>query len=101
MDCTTTYKTAWTAIGRSPFLLRGKLLRSWGKGDSKIPHSIRIDPAGNVWTVDAGSSIVVKYSPLGKKLMTIPVGEQPETKVGKTAEIELPKKAGATPLFRP
>jgi len=57
----------------------GKLLRSWGKGDYKIPHSIRIDPAGNVWTVDAGSSIVVKYSPLGKKLMTITVGEQPET----------------------
>ena len=57
----------------------GKVLRSWGKGDYKIPHSIRIDPAGNVWTVDAGSSIVVKYSPLGKKLMTITVGEQPET----------------------
>jgi DNA-binding beta-propeller fold protein YncE len=56
----------------------GKLLRSWGKGDYTIPHSIRIDPAGNVWTVDAGSSVVIKYSPLGKKLMTIAVGEQPE-----------------------
>ena len=40
----------------------GKVLRSWGKRDYKIPHSIRIDPAGNVWTVDAGSSVVVKYS---------------------------------------
>jgi hypothetical protein len=29
--------------------------------------------------VDAGSSIVVKYSPLGEKLMTITVGEQAET----------------------
>jgi DNA-binding beta-propeller fold protein YncE len=57
---------------------RGKLLRSWGKGDYKIPHSIRIDPKGNVWTVDAGSSVVIKYSSLGKKLMTIKVGEQPE-----------------------
>jgi DNA-binding beta-propeller fold protein YncE len=57
----------------------GKVLRSWGKGDYKIPHSIRIDPASNVWTVDAGSSVVVKYSPLGEKLMTITVGEQPET----------------------
>ncbi|HEY3990027.1 MAG TPA: 6-bladed beta-propeller [Acidobacteriaceae bacterium] len=56
----------------------GKVLRSWGKGDYEIPHSIRIDPAGNVWTVDAGSSVVIKYSPLGKKLMTIKVGEQPE-----------------------
>ncbi len=56
----------------------GKVLRSWGKGDYKIPHSIRIDPTGNVWTVDAGSSVIIKYSPLGKKLMTITVGEQPD-----------------------
>lgn len=57
---------------------KGRILRSWGKGDYKIPHSIRIDPAGNVWTVDAGSSTVIKYSPLGEKLMTITVGEQPD-----------------------
>jgi hypothetical protein len=25
----------------------GKVLRSWGKGNYKIPHSIRIDPSGN------------------------------------------------------
>ena len=56
----------------------GKVLRSWGEGDFKIPHSIRIDPTGNVWTVDAGSSTVIKYSPLGEKLMTFTVGEQPE-----------------------
>src|SRR5262245_38997985 len=34
----------------------GRVLRSWGEGLYKIPHSIRIDPAGNVWTVDAASS---------------------------------------------
>jgi 6-bladed beta-propeller len=55
----------------------GTILRSWGRGDFKIPHSIRIDPAGNVWTGDASSSTVIEYSPLGKKLMTIAVGEQP------------------------
>src|SRR5262245_41198891 len=37
---------------------KGKILRSWGKGLYTIPHNIRIDPAGNVWTVDAGSSII-------------------------------------------
>jgi sugar lactone lactonase YvrE len=58
----------------------GKVVRSWGKGDYKIPHSIRIDPSGNVWTVDAGSSTVIKYSPTGRKLMTIEVGEQPAGK---------------------
>jgi outer membrane protein assembly factor BamB len=56
---------------------KGKVLYSWGKGDYSIPHSIRIDPHGDIWTVDAGSSRIIKYSPRGKKLMTISVGGQP------------------------
>jgi hypothetical protein len=56
----------------------GKVLRSWGKGEYEIPHSIRIDPSGNVWTVDAGSSMVIQYSPLGKKLMMVSVGDPPD-----------------------
>jgi len=31
----------------------GRVLRSWGKGDYGIPHSIRIDAVDNVWTVEA------------------------------------------------
>jgi DNA-binding beta-propeller fold protein YncE len=55
----------------------GRVLRSWGKGMYKIPHIIRIDPAGNVWTTDAASSLVFKFTPQGKKLLEIPVGGQP------------------------
>ena len=55
----------------------GKILRSWGKGMYKIPHSIRIDPQGNIWTVDSGSSMILKFTPQGEKLMEISVGEQP------------------------
>jgi DNA-binding beta-propeller fold protein YncE len=55
----------------------GRVLRSWGKGMFRIPHSIRIDPQGNIWTVDAGSSLVMKFSPQGNKLMEIAVGGQP------------------------
>jgi len=55
----------------------GKVIRSWGKGLYKIPHSIRIDPQGNIWTVDSGSSLVLNFSPRGEKLMEIAVGEQP------------------------
>src|SRR5262249_61483565 len=55
----------------------GRMLRSWGKGLYKIPHSIRIDPAGNIWTVDAASSTVLKFTPEGKKLLEIAVGGQP------------------------
>jgi 6-bladed beta-propeller len=57
---------------------QGNVLLSWGKGDYKIPHSIRVDRAGNIWTVDAASSTVIKYSPRGRKLMTINVGGQPD-----------------------
>lgn len=56
---------------------QGKVVRSWGKGLYKIPHSIRFDPAGNVWTVDAASSMVYKHTPEGKKLLEISVGGQP------------------------
>jgi DNA-binding beta-propeller fold protein YncE len=58
----------------------GKVLRSWGKGMFKIPHAIRIDPKGNIWTVDSSSSMVYEFTPMGKKLMEISVGGQPATK---------------------
>lgn len=56
----------------------GRVLRSFGKGLYKIPHAIQLDPEGDVWTVDAGSSTVIKFSPKGKKLLEIDVGGQPE-----------------------
>jgi len=56
----------------------GRVLHSFGKGLCKIPHTIRLDPEGNVWTVDAGSSTVIKFSPKGEKLLQIDVGGQPD-----------------------
>jgi len=55
----------------------GQVLRSWGQGLYKIPHSIRLDPQGNVWTVDSSNSQVHKFTSQGEKLMTIDVGGQP------------------------
>jgi len=55
----------------------GKVVRSWGKGMYTTAHSIRIDPQGNVWTTDAASSKVYKFTPEGKKLMEFEVGGQP------------------------
>src|SRR6195256_2388065 len=54
---------------------QGKTLRSWGKGMFTVPHSIRVDRDGNIWTVDAGSSTILKFTPQGKKLQEISVGE--------------------------
>jgi DNA-binding beta-propeller fold protein YncE len=53
----------------------GKTLRSWGKGMFTVPHSVRIDGDGNIWTVDAGSSTILKFTPEGRKLQQIEVGE--------------------------
>lgn len=55
----------------------GKIVRSWGKGMYTTPHAIRIDPQGHVWTADAASSMVYKFSPQGDTLLKIEVGGQP------------------------
>ena len=55
----------------------GKIVRSWGRGMYTTPHAIRIDPQGNVWTTDAASSMVYKFSAQGTKLLEIEVGGQP------------------------
>ena len=57
---------------------KGAFVRSWGKGMFKIPHGIRIDSAGNVWTLDANTSMVFKFTPEGKQLLEINVGDVPD-----------------------
>ena len=55
----------------------GTVRRSWGRGLFVMPHAIRVDPQGNVWTTDAASSHVRKFSPDGTALLDIVVGGQP------------------------
>ena len=59
------------------FAPSGKVLRSWGRGLFKTPHSIRVDPEGHVWTVDAESSMIYEFSNTGQMLLSISVGGQP------------------------
>jgi DNA-binding beta-propeller fold protein YncE len=54
----------------------GKEIRSFGGGMFVWPHGIHIDREGNVWVTDARAeqnkgSVVVKFSPEGKVLMTL------------------------------
>ena len=51
----------------------GRFLRSWGEGMFNIPHGIRVDPVGNVWTVDSNTSKVYKFSAQGELLLDIQV----------------------------
>lgn len=57
---------------------QGRIVRSWGKGLYTNPHSIRVDGQGNVWTVDSGSSVILKFTPEGKQLLRFEVGEMPQ-----------------------
>jgi hypothetical protein len=49
----------------------GRYLRSWGRGIFAVPHGLRADAAGNVWTTDAGTHLVQKFTPLGELLLTL------------------------------
>ena len=55
----------------------GQVLRSWGRGLYKIPHQIRVDEDGHIWTVDAGDSMIRKFTKLGRELVKLRV-ELPE-----------------------
>ncbi|WP_197440178.1 peptidyl-alpha-hydroxyglycine alpha-amidating lyase family protein [Polystyrenella longa] len=49
----------------------GEFVRTWGAGDFKDPHHIRIDDEGSIWVADFGLHIVQKYTPEGKLLMEL------------------------------
>ena len=53
------------------FSTSGQLLRSWGRGEFREPHQLRIDGGGNVWLVDSGLHFVRKYSSKCELLLTL------------------------------
>jgi hypothetical protein len=61
---------------------QGHVVRSWGQGQFATAHNIKIDSRGNVWTADAGTSRVMKFSPEGKKLMEFLLGDTPTVAAG-------------------
>jgi len=46
----------------------GKFIRSWGKGLFSVPHGMRIDRNGHVWTTDTGYHMVMELTGEGKLL---------------------------------
>ena len=56
----------------------GKFVREIGQGlyGFELAHGVRVDSQDNIWTVDEGTNMVVKFSPEGRVLMTI--GRRPE-----------------------
>jgi hypothetical protein len=56
----------------------GKYVREIGQGSYAFlfAQSVRIDAQDNIWVVDRGSSMVIKFDPEGRVLM--PMGRKPE-----------------------
>ena len=56
----------------------GNFVREIGQGlyGFVFAHTVRVDPMDNVWVVDEGSNMVIKFDPDGRVLMTM--GRKPE-----------------------
>jgi sugar lactone lactonase YvrE len=81
----------------------GKYVRELGEGNYgfEFAHSVRVDPDDNIWVVDEGTNMVVKFNPAGRIVMVI--GHRPEAVAGAVATNPPPPQqpAGKYTLGRP
>jgi sugar lactone lactonase YvrE len=56
----------------------GNYVREIGEGlyGFVFAHAVRVDPQDNIWAVDEGSNMVIKFNPEGRVVMTL--GRRPE-----------------------
>ncbi len=56
----------------------GNFVREIGQGAYGLmfAHTVRVDPQDNIWIVDEGSNMIVKFNPEGRVVMTM--GRKPE-----------------------
>ncbi|MDA1236653.1 MAG: peptidyl-alpha-hydroxyglycine alpha-amidating lyase family protein [Acidobacteria bacterium] len=57
---------------------KGNYLRELGKGlyGFSFAHAVRVDPQDNIWAVDEGTNMVIKFNPSGEVVMVL--GHRPE-----------------------
>jgi NHL repeat len=60
----------------------GKYLRELGEGNYgfEFAHSVRVDAEDNIWAVDEGTNMVIKFNPAGRIVMVL--GHRPEVVAG-------------------
>ena len=60
----------------------GNFVKEWGVGvyGIEFAHQVRVDPQDNVWVVDEGTNMVIKFNPEGRVLMVL--GRRPEAVEG-------------------
>ncbi|MDZ4685147.1 MAG: peptidyl-alpha-hydroxyglycine alpha-amidating lyase family protein [Planctomycetaceae bacterium] len=57
----------------------GKYVRGWGTGLFKVPHGLRLDRDGHLWTTDNGNHVLRQFDTEGKLLQTLGVEGQGKT----------------------
>jgi hypothetical protein len=64
----------------------GKYVREIGEGNYgfEFAHSVRVDPSDNIWAVDEGTNMVIKFNPEGRVIMVI--GHRPDAIEGLVAQ---------------
>ncbi len=63
----------------------GTYVREIGEGNYgfEFAHSVRVDPQDNIWVVDEGTNMVIKFNPAGRIVMVL--GHRPEAVAGAVA----------------
>jgi sugar lactone lactonase YvrE len=63
----------------------GTYVREIGEGNYgfEFAHSVRVDPQDNIWVVDEGTNLVMKFNPAGRILMVL--GHRPDAVEGALA----------------
>src|SRR5229473_8259980 len=67
-----------TAAELFEFDEKGNYVKEWGQNayGFSFAHAVRVDKDDNIWVVDEGSNMVIKFNPAGRVVMTI--GRRPE-----------------------
>jgi DNA-binding beta-propeller fold protein YncE len=60
----------------------GAFVREIGEGNYgfEFAHAVRVDPQDNIWVVDEGTNMVIKFNPEGRVVMVL--GRRPEAVAG-------------------
>ncbi len=63
----------------------GNYMREIGVGNYgfEFAHSVRVDPQDNIWVVDEGTNLVIKFNPEGRVMMVL--GHRPDEVAGAVA----------------
>ena len=77
----------------------GKYVREIGEGNYgfEFAHSVRVDPEDNIWVVDEGTNLVIKFNPAGRIVMVL--GHRPDVIAGALATTPGPAKAAEKYIF--